>query len=398
MSTIVTPVGKRPDLTAFIRLPYDLYLDDPLWVAPLERERRSFLHPARNPYHRVATVRLFLARRHGTVVGRIAAAVDPRYNERHDPHCGLIGLFECIDDTETAAALFDAADGWLAAQGMCRTFGPLNFTANDECGLQVFGFDQPHVLLLPRNPPYYTELFSACGFKKAKDLVSYSIQMPCDGEPPSEYRESAERALATPGLTVRPMDPKKTETDVAIVRDLYNDTFAHNYAFVPIDDAEFGYMVKQLKPLLRPDLLQIAEIHGEPVAFLLCLPDAHQALRAARGRLTTFGLPLGLMRIARATRRIDRVRIVAIGVAKGHRSHGIAAAMLTQAQRAAFRLRYTELSYSWVLEDNHASRRHAEALGGVHTQTHRLYARGTGHAASRTSATAEPRGRSTLSL
>lgn len=183
MSVTVTPVGADTDLAAFIRLPYDLYRDDPLWVAPLERERRSFLDPARNPYHQVASVRLFLARRRGTVVGRIAAIVDPRYNERHGPDRGLIGLFECADDPEAAAALFDTADDWLAAQGMKRTFGPLGFTTNDECGVQISGFDQPHIVMIPRNRPYYPQLFSACGFEKAKDLLSYAIPIPADGEP-----------------------------------------------------------------------------------------------------------------------------------------------------------------------------------------------------------------------
>ncbi|GHH06529.1 GNAT family N-acetyltransferase [Streptomyces rubradiris] len=377
MSVTVTPVGTDTDLTAFIRLPYDLYRDDPLWVAPLERERRSFLDPARNPYHRVAGVRLFLARRHDTVVGRIAAIVDPRYNERHGPDRGLIGLFECVDDHEAAAALFDTADGWLAAQGMKRTLGPLGFTTNDECGVQISGFDQPHIVMIPRNRPYYPQLFSACGFEKAKDLVSYAIPIPDDGEPPAEYREAAERVLATPGLTVRSLDPQRTEADMETVRKLYNETFTHSYGSVPVDEAQFGYMMKKLKPLLRPGLLQIAEMHGEPVAFLLCLPDAHQALHAARGRLTTMGLPVGLIRAARAVRRIDRVRFAAMGVAREHRSRGLAAALVTEAQRAAFRLGYTEISYSWVLEDNHASRRHGEALGGVHTQTHRLYERAT---------------------
>ncbi|MER7516072.1 GNAT family N-acetyltransferase [Streptomyces sp. NPDC126499] len=173
------------------------------------------------------------------------------------------------------------------------------------------------------------------------------------------------------------MDTKRERSDLETVRYIYNATFEESYGSVPLGKAEFAFLAKKLKPLLRPGLLQIAEMHGEPVAFLLCLPDAHQALRTARGRLTTFGLPLGLIRIARAGRRVDRVRFTAMGVLKEHRSRGLAAALLTQAQRAAFRLGHTEISYSWVLEDNHASRRHAEALGGVHTVTHRLYERET---------------------
>lgn len=162
---------------------------------------------------------------------------------------------------------------------------------------------------------------------------------------------------------------------MAAVRDIYNDAWAENFASVPMTDQEFDHTIRQMKPMLRPELVQIAEVHGEPAAFALVLPDANQALRAARGRLTAYGLPVGLLRIHRSTRRIDRVRAIATGVKKEHRVRGLAAALLTQAQRAAFRLGYTETELSWILEDNRDANRSAKALGGTHFRTHRLYER-----------------------
>lgn len=184
MTVTVTLVEGRADTTAFIRLPYAIYREDPLWVAPLEREQRALLDPARSPFHRVGTVRLFLARRDGVVVGRIAAITDPRFNERHDARCGQFGLFECVDDIEAAAALFNAAAGRLRERGLDRMLGPLSFSTNHECGLLVDGFDRPPTMMMPHNPAYYPQLFTHCGFTKAKDLLSWSVPMPCDGEPP----------------------------------------------------------------------------------------------------------------------------------------------------------------------------------------------------------------------
>lgn len=373
----VTPVRGRRETTAFIRFPHTVYRDDPLWVAPLEREQRAFLDARRNPFHEVGRVELFLARRQGTVVGRIAAVADPRFHERHDPRCGQFGLFECVDDAEAAAALFDAADGWAAGQGLNRMLGPLSFSTNHECGVLVDDFDRRPTMLMPHNPAYYPELFTRCGFTKAKDLLSWRVPMPADGEPPAVLRRVAERALNAPDVCVRPLDPRRFDADVAAMHDIYNDSWSENYAAVPMTGREFTHAIGQMKPLLRPELVQIAEVHGRPAAFTLVMPDTNQALAAARGRLTTYGLPIGLVRIRHASRRIDRVRAIATGIRKEHRARGLAAALLTQAQRTAFRLGYTETELSWMLEDNRDANRSTKAFGGIHFRTHRLYERTT---------------------
>ncbi|MEU0186243.1 N-acetyltransferase [Streptomyces sp. NPDC006207] len=374
----VTPVEDRAATTAFIRLPYALYRDEPHWVAPLEREVRAFLDPRRNPFFETAEARLFLARRGRRTVGRIAAVTDPRFHERHDYKCGHFGLFECADDLEAAGALFDAVADWLAGRGLTRMLGPLSFSVNDECGLLVDGFDGPPSVGIPYNPPYYADLLTGCGFGKAKDLLSWLVPMPPDGEPPAAIARVAARTLADPAVRVRPLDPDRYEADMAVIKDIYNDAWAENYASVPLTDAEFLHMAAQLKSVVHPELVRIAEVDGEPAAFTLWVPDVNQALRTARGRLTTWGLPVGMLRISRAMGRITRVRGGTSGVRKEHRSRGLVAVLLADAQRAAFRLGYTETDLSWILEDNRGSNRHAQAMGGVHFRTHRLYERDGG--------------------
>ncbi|MGK5549837.1 N-acetyltransferase family protein [Streptomyces sp. URMC 127] len=376
----ITPVRGRAATTAFIRLPHALYRHDPHWVAPLEHELRACLDPRRNPFHATGTARLFLAHRGRTALGRIAAHIDPRFQQRHHERTGHIGFFECTDDPSVAGALFAAADRWLAERGADRVLGPLSFTTNDECGVLVDGFDRPPTVQMPHNPPYYADLFTACGFTKAKDLHTFTGPVPADGAAPAAITRAAQRALSAPDVRVRPLDPRRRAGDLEAVLRIYNDAWAGNYASVPFTDAEFRHLLRRLKPVLVPELLQIAEVGGEPAGFTLWLPDANQALAAARGRLTTCGLPVGLLRAARARRRITRTRASTSGVTREHRGRGLMAALLCRAQQAAARLGYTENEYSWILEDNRDSARHARAMGAVHTRTHRLYHRPVGPA------------------
>ncbi|HZA51194.1 MAG TPA: N-acetyltransferase, partial [Myxococcaceae bacterium] len=113
----ITPVQSAQDRDAFIRFPYELYRDDPNWVPPLIMERRDFLDPRKNAWFKHGSVELFLARRNGQVVGRIAAVNDPNYNRFHGTSLGFFGMFECIDDPSVARGLFDAAARWNKANG-----------------------------------------------------------------------------------------------------------------------------------------------------------------------------------------------------------------------------------------------------------------------------------------
>ncbi|MFI0915324.1 N-acetyltransferase [Streptomyces abikoensis] len=371
----VEPVHGRRAITSFIRLPYAIYGNDPNWVAPLERERRAFLDPHRNPFFEVGTAELFVARRGGRVVGRIAAVVDTRYTARH-PGCGFFGLFECVDDHDVAEALFTTVADRLRGRGLTDMLGPVNFTTHHECGLLVEGFDRPPAVLMPYNPPYYPALLEHHGFTKAKDLWSWLLPRSADGEPPAFLCRIADQAREREGVTVRPVDPVRSSADFLRVREVFNDAWSENWGSVPMTDKEAGHFVRELGPALRPELMLVAEVRGDPAAFLLCLPDVNQALRAARGRLTTFGLPVGALRLTLASRRIDRIRATACGIRRKYRLLGLDALLYTGAYRAAHRLGYGEIESSWTLEDNHRINKAHRLLGASRIRTHRIYRRG----------------------
>jgi GNAT superfamily N-acetyltransferase len=369
----VTPVQSAADRDAFIRFPYRLYRGDPNWVPPLEMERRDFLDRRKNPWFEFGTAELFLARRDGEVVGRVAGVVDPRYNEFHGTDLGFFGMFESIDDLAVARSLFDAAANWLKSQGFQEMVGPVNFSTNYECSVLVEGFEASPAVLMAYNPRYYPALYEACGFVKAKDLWAFDLSS--SAPPPEKVTRIAEKIRQRDGVVVRPVRMNDFAAEVQRVKDIYNSAWEKNWGFVPMTEAEFDHMAKEMKPLVVPELLLIAEVKGEPVAFAMTIPDANYAIKAAGGRLTRFGLPIGLVKLVLASRRIRRLRLVTLGIKEGYRRQGLDAILYLDTISTARRLGYSGGEISWTLEDNHLVNRAIESMGGVRSKTYRIYRR-----------------------
>jgi hypothetical protein len=174
MARVATaPVGGRSDLAAFVALFYELHRSLPGWTPMLRRDARAVLDPARNRFFDHAERQLFLARRGGRVVGRVAAIHDRLHDETHGDRVGFFGFFESVDDPEVAGTLFGAAAEWLRARQRDALRGPLSPSINDEAGLLVDGFETPSVLMMPHNPRYYPALVEGAGFRKAKDLLAF---------------------------------------------------------------------------------------------------------------------------------------------------------------------------------------------------------------------------------
>jgi GNAT superfamily N-acetyltransferase len=355
----------------FIRFQYEIYRGDPNFVPPLLMERHEFLDPSRNPFFRHADVTLFLASRGGKTVGRIAAVEDRSYNAFHGTRVAGFGLFECVDDPGVAAALFAAVRKWAHWRGLRSLLGPMSFSSNYEFGLLVEGFEGPPYVMTPYNPPGYPGLLEACGLRKAKDLYGYyrSARVP----PPERFVRVADKIRNHAGIAVRSLDLRSYPAEVARIKGIYNSAWERNWGFVPMSDAEFDRLARDLRPILRPELCLIAEDQGEPVAFSLTVPDVNQALRHAGGRLTRFGLPLGLASLLWHQRRVRRVRLMALGVKEGWRRRGLDAVMVVESIRRTDRLGYEGGEVSWTLEDNDLINRAIEGTGARRHRVWRVY-------------------------
>ncbi len=372
MATVnVRPISGRRDLDAFIRLPFRLHRQTP-WVPPLIGERREFLNRDKNPFFDHAEAEYFIAERDGQVVGRITAQVDELWTQHNGGNDGMFGFFESEPAPETAGALVEAAAGWLRDRGRERMLGPMDFTTNDECGLLVEGFDLAPFVLEPWHPSYYRELIEGLGMTKAMDLLMWRLELGQlkQGDRFHDFiHQAADASVNQHGVVIRHMRKRDLEAEVNRFMEVYNAAWDRNWGFVPITEEEVRFQVKNLKSILDPNWAMIAERDGEVVGAALTLPDINQVLSGMNGRL----LPFGWLRFLAGRRRVDRVRVFALGVKPQYQHLGVAAALYVEHIEVAARVRQKWGEMGWILETNEPMNRAMEGMGGTVVKRYRLY-------------------------
>ncbi|MBN2216652.1 MAG: hypothetical protein JW719_04685 [Pirellulales bacterium] len=373
----IRQVATRRDLDRFVKMPWSIQANDPHWVPPLLVEAKEFLNPRKHPFYGHGAAATFLAVRDGRVVGRIMASDDPNFNAQHGMNVGCFGLFESIDDPAVAHSLLDAAAGWLGARGRTVIRGPIDYSTNYPLGLLVDGFDTPPRIMMNHNPPYYAPLLESWGLAKAKDLYCWWFLDPHDMV--RKWRPRIERIAARTGVRVRPFRVDDFDADVQRCRDVYNQSRVDNWGFVRLTDAEFRYFAKQMAQLAIPELVLLAEIGDRPVGFSITLPDVNEAIAPLNGRLTTFGLPIGLLRLIHRMKHVKTARMLVLDLLDGYRRRGISELLILKTlDYGKNTIGYTGAELSWTLEDNYLINRTIEAVGGQRYKTYRVYERGIG--------------------
>ncbi|HUU56709.1 MAG TPA: N-acetyltransferase [bacterium] len=366
MITVEEVTSGRP-FADFVDFPYALYRDDPHWVPPLKRDVK-FTFAAENPFWHHAERALFVARRDGAVVGRVAAIKDDDYIEFSGRPCGYFGFFECREDEEAAGALWDAAAAWLREKGLTEVIGPMNPSTNDECAFLVEGFDRPPYIMMTHNPPYYASLAEAYGFRKARDLFAFILDIT-----PARL-ERLERVAArvrerNPGLVVRYVNLRDFAAELQLVRKIYNRAWEANWGFVPPTREEFESTAKRLKPLVVPTLVPIAFVDGDPAGFIVTVPNYNEVLARMGGSRG----PVSLLKFLAGRRKIKSCRVMLFGICPEYRKRGLDAVLIASNNRAALELGYTEAEFSWVLEENEMTKGAAAMLGGRPYKRYRIY-------------------------
>jgi GNAT superfamily N-acetyltransferase len=370
MPVEVRPVASKRELKAFMRLPWRLYRNEPNWVPPLLMDLRKRLDRERNPFFEHAEAEYFLAWRDGRPAGRITAQVDRNFNEFQDNEWGMFGFFECEDDPEAAGALLDAAAAWLRERGRDRMVGPMDFTTNDECGLLIEGHDRAPILLTPWQHPYYQGLLESAGLTKAMDTFMWELYVDKRERVHPSIWEMAAKVKSEHGIVVRPMRKRDLQAEVGRFLEVYNAAWERNWGFVPLTEAEVRHYAKDLKPVLSENWAMIAEARdGTVVGAALTLPDFNQVLAHLNGRL----LPLGWAKALYWRRKIDRVRVFALGVKREYQHTGVAARMYELHFDSAERTPQKGGETGWILETNRAMNRAMEGMGGKITRRYRFY-------------------------
>jgi GNAT superfamily N-acetyltransferase len=364
----VQPARGRADREAFVGLPYHLHRALPGWTPLLRKDARAVLDPARNPFYEHAEQELFLARRGGCVVGRVAAIHDRLHNETHSDRVGFFGFFESVDDPAVAAALLDAAAGWLRGRERDVLRGPMSPSINDEAGLLVDGFETPSVLMMPHHPPYYAGLLEGAGLRKAKDLLAFQST---GTALPERLVAATDVVRRRYGVTCRRLDMKRFHDEVAVVKRVFNAGWERNWGAVPLTDREVAHLAAQLKPIVVPDLVAFAERGGEPIGFAAAIPDLNVALRAnPSGRLFP-----GILKVLWASRRLTRLRVLLLGVLPAWQGRGVDALLYRHVWENGRARGFDWAEAGWVLEDNHAMINGLRRMGFEVYKTYRVYER-----------------------
>ena len=369
----VKPVRTPADRRRFVDLPYKLYRNNAHWIAPLRMAQKDILNTKKHPFYKTSDAEMFLGYREGRVAGRIMAILNNAHNEFHNERAGFFGFFEVEDDRQTSAALLDAARDWLRSRGAEVIRGPVNPSTNYECALLVDGFDLDPMVMMTYNPPYYAQLLEAYGMKKAMDLYAYDIAADYFNHS-NKLQRVAERLRQKSNIRVRTVNMKDFKNEVEIVRQIYNDAWSRNWGFVPMSEEEFDHLAKDLKQIVDPRVVMIAEQLADgskprPVGFLLAVPDLNRALKKIRGRL----LPLGLLKLLWHSRKISSIRVITMGGILEFQNLGMGAILLDEIYQRGPAAGFPTGEMSWVLENNVMMNRAAELIGGRRSKTYRIY-------------------------
>ncbi len=369
----IVPVVGRAMLDRFIRLPERLHVDDPHYIAPLHMERLDALTP-KNPFFGHAEIQFWLAVQGGRDVGRISAQIDQQALAIRPDAAGQFGLIAAEDDPAIFRALFNTAADWLRARGMKAIEGPFNLNINEEIGLLIDGFDSPPMLLMGHDKPYVGARIEELGFVKEKDVFAYLYDV--RGELPAGARRLVNRKLPA-DLKVRRLDFKRYDEEIRSVTEIFNDAWRGNWGFVPLTAIETDYLAKTLKPLLDPRLTSIIEQNGQPVGFLVCLPNLNEAIHDLNGKIFPFGWAKLLWRLKVAGVKTARVPLMGVkrSVAKGVIGGLLPFLMIDMVRKEAMKIGFTHIELSWILEDNLPMRRINEGLGSIPYKTYRIYSK-----------------------
>ena len=379
MTLRIRQIGNgKADRKAFVDVQFTLNAADPHWVPPLKDEVHGLIDPKKNPWFGHAAAAFFLAEQDGRPVGRISAQVDRLVLAMPEVQGGGAGLgqwgmMEATDAT-VAAALIAAAENWLRGKGMTRSMGPISISIWDEPGLLVKGHDHAPTVMMGHHDSRHEAWVEAAGYTGVKDLNCYEV----DIIPP--FPPLVERIVASgernDRIRIRRANRRDFDKEAALILGILNDAWSDNWGYVPLTDAEIAYAGKKLKPIVFEDLIMVAEVDGEPAAFMMTLPDLNEKLRGFGGSLFPFNWAKLLWWLRKP--KVRSVRVPLMGVVKKLQATRLASQMAFMMieyirREAVASYGATRGEIGWILEDNKGMVSIAEMLKGDINRVYRIY-------------------------
>jgi len=367
----IRSINSRKDLMAFIKFPWKIYANDPHWVPPLIMDRLKTLDGKKNPFFKHNPAAFFLAYKNGELVGRIAAIINHQHNQYHQDKTGFFGFLEAIKNQAVFETLLNTTQDWLRQRGCDRVLGPTNPSTNDEIGFLVDGFEAPPFFMMPHNPPYYNEMMQALGYEKVKDVYAYYLDK-AHLVINKKFQRASAAVLKKFPIKLNPLDLKKLNAQLEIVRNIYNDAWSQNWGFVPLTREEFEFIANDFKKIVDPDMALIAEYKGEPIGFCVFLPNYNEIFMKFRnGKLLPFNWLLFLLN----KKKIRGLRGMIFGIKQKYWHLGLASIFYMETIQRGLQKGYEHTELSWILEDNQLINQAIHLIGGQAYKTYRVYGR-----------------------
>ena len=370
MELIQVDTSSRAQVRQFLNLPFDLYREVPQWVPPLAPDARRMLDRRRHPFYRNSDAAFFLALGGGRAVGRLAVLDNAGYNAFNHERTAFFYLFECMNDSRTAAALFDAASAWARTRGLDRILGPRGFGVFDGSGLLVRGFEHRPAFGLPYNLAYYPALLEAAGFVRTEDIVSGYLAATTPF--PERIHRLSELVQQRRGLRiVRFRNRRDLRAIIPWLKDLYNGALGASSGGVPLTAEDVKGIADQMLWFADPRLVKIVMKDSAPVGFMVAYPDISAAVQRTGGRV----FPLGWYHLWRELKRTQWINVNGAGIVAQYRGLGGTAILFSEMQKSVVEGGYLYADLVQIGVENDKMQRELQGLGIDFYKTHRMYQR-----------------------
>lgn len=364
--------NNKREVRRFIDLQFRLYQGSEQWVPPIRMDMFEVMNRDKHPFYEHSSADFFLAVRDGRDIGRVCAIENKNYNSYHETRIGQFYFFDCEDDSEAAAALFQRVFEWARERKLERVIGPKGFTVFDGYGMLERGYEHRQMMnMMNYNYPYYLRLAAESGFTKDVDFTSHYIAVD-EFKMPERVHRIADRVRKRQNLRVLQFKSKRDLKRWANrIGRTYNDSFINNWEYVPLTDKEIGFILNSILMVAVPNMIKIIAHEEDVVGFAFGWPDVSAAMQRSKGKLFPFGI-VDLMIEMKRTRMMSGN---GMGLLPAFHGRGGNALLYSEMEKTMTEHGFTHCELTQVAETAVQMRSDLETLGGTPYKNHRVFYR-----------------------
>ena len=348
----IVEVTSRQQYRAFFQFPFDLYRNCPQWVPTITKEEMEIFDPQKNAVFEHAMARLFLAKKEGKIVGRIAAMINWVEIEELKKTKVRFGWYDTIDDLEVSEKLIEAVEGVAISEGMTYIEGPMGFSNMDKAGLLIHGYEHMNTMITWYHYPYQKAHLERLGLVKQSEWIEFKIDIYDAKDAPEKVKKFARFIKERYKLkTLEFKTTKDVEPHVDKMFELLNQTYNKLQSFVPIQQHQIEVYKKKYLPYVHPDFIKcVVDENDEMIGFTITMPSFTKALKRMNGKM----FPFGFYHLWRALHKNNRASFYLIGIQESYQNKGVTAIIFQEIQEMFNKRGITEVETNPELEENSA--------------------------------------------